>query len=973
MPFAVFAAVGAALAVAVYTYVSGLLKNIATARKTGFVYIVCPVSPFNIVWQFTFYIWVPLIKLLPRSLWANWLFVVLPEWGYSTRQEHFKRLGTETFVVASPGDVILFTEHPELIHQLTQRREIFPKDIALYGVLEMFGRNVLTTEGALWRLHRKVTSASFNEKNAAHTFAEAISQTRGLLGRWFGGDGERIGTTKTIKTLEHDTMRWALNIIGYVGFGLRLLWPGQTMPDDIDPKLAKYGSLEPPPGHTLTFADSVELTLKRIVSILIFNETLLGLLPFKFAKEAYNAKRNFLKYMDEFLHDKMEEAKRGGEPRDGMDIMGQLVQSKYNEKTGAQGKANGGSTGFQLTDTEIVGNAFIMIVAGHETTANTLHFALLELANNPATQRRLQRDVDSLFNGTDPSTWDYERSIGPLLASHVGASINETLRLVPPVTGIPKIVTPDSDQTATVDGRTHVMPAGLKCTVMAVNAHRNPRWWPTRPSERTGSETDLDDFIPERWFQQTRSGGEEKEGDNGIEDRGDYGGFQGSDVSAALFRPVRGSYLPFSDGPRSCLGRRIAMVEMAAALAVIFQRYSVELAVDEWASDEEVEAMSPEERRTVYSKAQAKSRHIISQADSVLTLKLHHGLYVPVSTEGFRKTDLELAIDEELSEHASRYQSDPRFADYFRSRARAGGSPIKKETGTALDVKPSRRRAPVKPVEEVVAAEEETASAASEEEEQTPDAPLQAQAAQVASATSTALAHTPGRALALASRLSLPATPADVAQAVDRGTIAVRSRVSELYQQSGLTEATQTTREFLSTVHSVVSAIALFELYYLRREVLPDRYAFSIPAISFLGTPTYPVFLPDVFALLTAAFWGPALTWLTTSVLLPSLAGYFFNLGVGAASSSPSKPGKRSPGRPAAGQQAEYAVDPLMFSIAKAIVTYVVYAQGVTFGGLISEISVIRINNALYSGWKGVLVGTAVSGVTAVYDAVLRK
>jgi hypothetical protein len=69
-----------------------------------------------------------------------------------------------------------------------------------------------------------------------------------------------------------------------------------------------------------------------------------------------------------------------------------------------------------------------------------------------------------------------------------------------------------------------------------------------------------------------------------------------------------------------------------------------------------------------------------------------------------RKTELELAIDEYLSENASRYQLDPRFQDYFKSRARAGGSPIKKETLAAPDLKVSRRRAP-KPVEEIVAAE----------------------------------------------------------------------------------------------------------------------------------------------------------------------------------------------------------------------------------------------------------------------------
>ena len=304
-----------------------------------------------------------------------------------------------------------------------------------------------------------------------------------------------------------------------------------------------------------------------------------------------------------------------------MDLMGQLAQSKYGEKA-AKDK------GPKLDDSEIIGNAFIMTVAGHETTANTLHFALVELANNPASQRRLQRDVDALFGTTDPSTWDYE-SVNAMQATHIGACVNETLRMVPPVTHVPKVVSHDADQTITIDGRTHVLPAGLTCSLMAVCAHRNPRWWPTKPSERTGAPNDLDDFMPERWYQ-TAAKAEGTEVDEDIDDRGDYGGFQGSDTSASLYRPVRGSYIPFSDGPRSCLGRRIAMVEMNAVLAVIFQRYSIELAVDEWASDEEVARMGAAERREVYKKAQAKSRQTVSEADSVLTLKLHGGRYVPV-------------------------------------------------------------------------------------------------------------------------------------------------------------------------------------------------------------------------------------------------------------------------------------------------------------------------------------------------------
>jgi cytochrome P450 len=85
----------------------------------------------------------------------------------------------------------------------------------------------------------------------------------------------------------------------------------------------------------------------------------------------------------------------------------------------------------------------------------------------------------------------------------------------------------------------------------------------------------------------------------------DVRGPQGSDIASSLFRPPRGAYLPFSEGYRACLSRRFAQVEIIAVLAVLFREYSVELAVDEWASDEEVDKMpvGGVERREVWEKA----------------------------------------------------------------------------------------------------------------------------------------------------------------------------------------------------------------------------------------------------------------------------------------------------------------------------------------------------------------------------------
>ncbi|KAI1199698.1 hypothetical protein F5X97DRAFT_295836 [Nemania serpens] len=312
--------------------------------------------------------------------------------------------------------------------------------------------------------------------------------------------------------------------------------------------------------------------------------------------------------------------------------------------------------------------------------------------------------------------------------------------------------------------------------------------------------------------------------------------------------------------------------------------------------------------------------------------------------DSLKKVELELALDEYLAENTATFQSDPKLANYYASRARTIGSPIKKDVDAPVEKPKASRRRVTKAPEEIVPPAE-----SSEEEP---------------SSTSTAIARTPARALSLASRIPLPATPADVAEAVDRSTIALRTRVASVYKESGITEATHATRETLSSVSAVLLAISAFELYFLRPEILADRYAFTIPAISFLGTNDYAVFIPDMFLLLTASFWSPALLWAFTSSILPSIAGYFINMTTGAHHGRVTR--RSAPALDA-------VVDPLTFSIVKALISFVVYGQGVTFGGWINAVSIARVNSAVYGGYKGMLAGAAISGIFSIYDAVLKK
>ncbi|KAJ2974800.1 hypothetical protein NUW58_g8542 [Xylaria curta] len=72
-------------------------------------------------------------------------------------------------------------------------------------------------------------------------------------------------------------------------------------------------------------------------------------------------------------------------------------------------------------------------------------------------------------------------------------------------------------------------------------------------------------------------------------------------------------------------------------------------------------------------------------------------------------------------------------------------------------------------------------------------------------------------------------------------------------------------------------------------------------------------------------------------------------------------------------QTPDTVVDPLTFSIVKALISFVIYGQGVTFGGWVNEVSIARINSAVYGGYKGILSGAAISGIFSIYDAVLKK
>ena len=220
-----------------------------------------------------------------------------------------------------------------------------------------------------------------------------------------------------------------------------------------------------------------------------------------------------------------------------------------------------------ISPAEVLGNIFIFMFAGHEANANTLTFILILLACHPSIQKHLQHDIDRIVGSSSPSSrqaWSYERAYPLLSESMVGAVINESLRLFTVLPFIPKIIPNGASQTFKVADHIHSLPPGTLILVNTSALHRHPKYWP-QPGRETSSANNANPvaaFDPASWFRT---------------DSSDAGPQQGAD---RLRRPHEGSFVPFSDGSRGCLGKKFALVELCGVVTRIFSEYTVDLALD---------------------------------------------------------------------------------------------------------------------------------------------------------------------------------------------------------------------------------------------------------------------------------------------------------------------------------------------------------------------------------------------------------
>lgn len=219
----------------------------------------------------------------------------------------------------------------------------------------------------------------------------------------------------------------------------------------------------------------------------------------RFAQAAATMRREVQRIIDERRH-----------RPEGDDLLSLLIAATHDE------------TGASMTDEQLVDETTSLLIAGYETTATGLQWCLSFLAEHPEHLGRLREECDAVLRGRTPRPDDVRR------LSYARFTMQEALRLMPPVWWLPRMAAEDDE----IGG--HAIPKGTIVAPVMYTVHRHPAFW-----------SEPERFDPER-FAPERSVGR---------------------------HPL--AWVPFGAGPRKCIGQELSLMESTLALAMITQRYEL--------------------------------------------------------------------------------------------------------------------------------------------------------------------------------------------------------------------------------------------------------------------------------------------------------------------------------------------------------------------------------------------------------------
>ncbi|EDO42396.1 predicted protein, partial [Nematostella vectensis] len=174
---------------------------------------------------------------------------------------------------------------------------------------------------------------------------------------------------------------------------------------------------------------------------------------------------------------------------------------------------------------ELVDDFVTFFIAGQETTSNLLAFTVFEIGNNPDIEQRIQNEISKVLGSRQFVEY---QDLGKL--QYLGQTLKESLRLHPPIPGFSRF-TPDA-----IELGGYAIPANTGIAVDVFATHRYPGVW-----------TEPDKFNPHR-----------------------FGPGSDDTITSSMF-------LPFANGPRTCIGKMFAEFEAKVIMARLYQEFKIKL------------------------------------------------------------------------------------------------------------------------------------------------------------------------------------------------------------------------------------------------------------------------------------------------------------------------------------------------------------------------------------------------------------
>ncbi|HEX2541683.1 MAG TPA: cytochrome P450 [Caldimonas sp.] len=388
-------------------------------------------------------------------------------------------------------DLLVVTDHAAIGSVLRDRPDGFrrtPRQARVASEMGLAG-GVFGAEGDAWRRQRRMVMAAFDPRHLRAYFPALVKVSGRLQARW-----RRAATNGAAIDLQADLMRFTVDAVSGLAFGADI----NTLESDdevIQRHLDKifpamFRRLLAPLPTWRWWKTAADRDLDR--SVAAVNVAIEGFIAAARQRLAADPARR--------------------------DAPANLLEAMLV----AAADADSG-----ITDQEVSGNVMTMLLAGEDTTANSLAWAIHLLHGHPEALARARAEVDRVAG--PPAQWTPER-IGAL--HYVEACANETMRLKPVA---PSIVIQALRETRIGDVR---VPAGTLVWGALRSDSLEERHFP-----------DPERFLPERWLD---------------------GQPQRSASSASRVS------MPFGAGPRVCPGRHLAMTEMKMALAVLLGGFDID-------------------------------------------------------------------------------------------------------------------------------------------------------------------------------------------------------------------------------------------------------------------------------------------------------------------------------------------------------------------------------------------------------------